>query len=87
MCRVFWNNRMPAPACDNVRAVPKKPVVWIGSIWFTLPSGECDTRTWRSNGKITKKQAQEVLKALLDSLIGEHGSNSAVDSGFTLRSR
>lgn len=87
MCRVFWNNRMTHPVCDSVRSVPRKPVVWHGSIWLTLPSGECDTRTWRSNGRITRQDAQAVLQALLASLIGEHGNHTAVDSGFTLKSR
>lgn len=88
MCQVFWNSRMQGPpVCDNVRSVPKKPVVWIGSVWLTLPGGECDTRSWRSNGRITRQQAQDVLKALLDQLVGEHGKDSAVDSGFTLKSR
>jgi hypothetical protein len=75
------------PRCDNLRSVPKKPVVWMGEIWLQLPSGERDIRSWRSNGPITKGHAQTVLGQLLDSLIGEHGKNSAVDSGFWIKSR
>lgn len=88
MVSVVWRNSMNGPPqCDNARACPRGKVVWIGSIWLTLPSGECDTRTWRSNGKITRQDAQSVLQALLASLIGEHGNHTAVDSGFTLKSR
>lgn len=67
--------------------LPKRPVIWFGEIWLILPSGEKDTRSWRSNHKITKDQVREVLHALLDRLIGEHGRDTAIHSGFTVRSR
>lgn len=75
------------PQCDNVRSCPKKNVVWLGSVWLTLPDGACHTRTWRSSGKISKADAQNVLRAVLDQLILEFGNDKAVDSGFTLKSR
>lgn len=86
MCLVIWRNSMNGPPIVS-GGMPKVPTVWFGEIYLVMPSGEKDTRQWRSNGKITRKDAQAVLEKLLDMLIGEHGKESAVDSGFTIRSR
>lgn len=88
MTRVVWTNSVGGlPRCNNVRSVPKKPVIWRGSVWLLLPSGERDTRNWKSHNKITREDAQKVLGAVLDSLIAEHGNDTAVDSGYTLECR
>lgn len=96
MSRVEWRNGMAAPAIVSVRGrpsgTPKKPVIWHGEIWLKLPAGEdgrCETdiRAWRANKPLTKQQAQAVLRQLLDQLIGEHGKQSAIDSGFWMQSR
>lgn len=85
--RIEWNNEMPTVHPMTRGRLPKKPVVWIGEIWLTLPSGEKDIRAWRSNQPITTAQARTVLGQLLDSLIGEHGKDSARSSGFWCKSR
>lgn len=87
MSHIFWRNSMAVPVIDNARSVSKKPLIWFGEIWLILPDGEKDTRAWRSNKPMTRQQAQTVLAQLLDQLIGEHGSDAAVDSGFFMRSR
>jgi hypothetical protein len=88
MSLVQWNNGMDGPpVVDNARSVPKKPVIWIGSIWLVLPTGEKLERSWRSNQPISRSQAQTVLAQLLDQIINEVGKDSAVDSGFWMRSR
>lgn len=84
---IEWNNNMPTTQPRTVGRLPKKPVVFIGEIWLTLPSGEKDIRAWRSNQPITTDQARTVLGQLLTSLINEHGKDSAVSSGFWTKSR
>lgn len=84
---VRWDNRQPTVIPRTIGKLPKKPVVWIGAVWLQMPDGEMDTRSWRSNGPIHHCQAREVLAALLDSLIAEHGKDSAVWSGFYCKSR
>lgn len=71
----------------TIGRLPRKAVVWIGEIWLTLPSGEKDIRSWRSNQPITTDQARTVLGQLLTSLINEWGKDSAVSSGFWCSSR
>ncbi len=85
--RVEWSNDMAGTQPRVTGRLPKRPVVWIGEIWLTLPGGEKDVRAWRSNQAITTAQARTVLEQLLNSLIGEHGKNSAVNSGFWCKSR
>lgn len=88
MSLIQWHNSMDGPpVVDSARSVPKKPVMWHGEIWLILASGEKDARAWRSKTPITRHQAQAVMGQLLDSLVGEHGKDMAVDSGFWLRSR
>lgn len=85
---VRWCNRMDGPPIvDGKRSVPKKPVIWIGSIWLVLPDGEKVERSWRSNQPITDKQAQAVLGQLLAQMVAEVGSDAAVDAGFWMKSR
>lgn len=84
---IQWSNEMPTTHPMTRGRLPKKPVVWIGEIWLTLPTGEKDIRAWRSNQPITTAQARTVLGQLLDSLIGEHGKHSAKSSGFWAKSR
>lgn len=85
--RVEWNNEMAGITPRTIGRLPKRPVIWIGEIWLTLPSGEKDIRAWRSNQPITTAQARTVLGQLLDSLIGEHGKHTATSSGFWCKSR
>lgn len=84
---IEWNNEMKTTQPRIQGQLPRKPVVWIGEIWLLIPGGEKDIRAWRSNSPITTDQAQTVLGQLLDSLIGEHGKDSAISSGFWCRSR
>ena len=85
--RIEWSNDMTTTQPKTIGRLPRKAVVWIGEIWLTLPGGEKDIRAWRSNQPITTAQARTVLGQLLASLIGEHGEDSAVNSGFWIRSR
>lgn len=88
MSLVRWCNLMAGPPqVDGNRSVPKKPVIWVGSIWLKLPDGEKHERSWRSNQPITRGQAQEVLHALLAEMVAEVGNNTAVDAGFWMKSR
>lgn len=85
--RIEWSNDMPTTQPKTIGRLPRKAVVWIGEIWLTLPGGEKDIRAWRSNQPITTAQARTVLGQLLSGLIGEHGKDSAVSSGFWCKSR
>lgn len=85
--RVEWSNEMAGTTPRTIGRLPKRPVIWIGEIWLTLPSGEKDVRAWRSNQPMTTGQARTVLGQLLQNLIGEHGKDSAVSSGFWTKSR
>lgn len=85
--RVDWHNEMASHHPRVTGKLPKKPVVWIGEIWLTLPTGEKDIRAWRSNQPMSTEQAKTVLGQLLGRLIGEHGKDSAVSSGFWCKSR
>lgn len=88
MSLVRWCNRMDGPPIvDGKRSVPKKPVIWIGSIWLVLPDGEKQERSWRSNQPITRQQAQTVLAQLLEQMVAEVGNDAAVDAGFWMKSR
>lgn len=85
--RIEWSSEMHNTLPRTIGRLPRKAVVWIGEIWLTLPSGEKDIRSWRSNQPITTDQARTVLGQLLTSLINEHGKDSAVSSGFFCKSR
>lgn len=85
--RVDWHNEMESLHPRVTGRLPRRPVVWFGEIWLTLPSGEKDIRAWRSNQPMSTDQAKTVLGQLLDRLIGEHGKDSAVSSGFFCKSR
>lgn len=96
LSRVEWRNGMPAPMIVSVVGrpcgAPKKPVIWHGEIWLLVPAEdptklEKDVRAWRANKPLTRQQAQAVLAQLLEQLIGEHGTDAAVDSGFWMQSR
>lgn len=96
MSRVEWRNGMAAPVIVSVRGrpcgAPKKPVIWHGETWLVVPTEdrtklETDVRAWRANKPLTRQQAQTVLAQLLEQLIGEHGNDTAVDSGFWMQSR
>lgn len=88
MSRITWSNKVGGlPICDNARSVPRKPVVWWGTVWLRLPNGQKAEIGWRSKGPITRSQAQEVMAAMLDDLIKDEGEDAAVDSGFTLECR
>ena len=75
------------PRVDNKRSVPKKPQVWWGDVWLLMPDGSRHVRSWRSQSKIQRSDAQIILAAMLDDLVNECGANSAVDSGFRLECR
>lgn len=85
--KIVWSNDMATLQPQTIGRLPKKPVIWIGEIWLQVQGGERDIRSWRSNNPITKEQARTVLFQLLESLIGEHGKDSAVSSGFWCKSR
>lgn len=88
MSRIVWCNSVGGlPQCDNARSVPKRPVIWLGEVWLRMPNGDRHARGWRSHQPITRQQAQDVLRAMLDDLIEECGRDSAVDSGFRMRCR
>lgn len=88
MTRVTWCNSVGGhPQVDNARSVPKKPVIWWGNVWLLMPNGYKHSRPWRAKQKITRQQAQDVLRAMLDDLIDECGSDAAIDSGFRLECR
>lgn len=85
--RIEWHNGMPTTYPMTRGRLPRKPVVWIGEVWLQLPGGERDIRAWRSNQPLSQDQARTVLQQLLASLIGEHGKDTAVNSGFWCKSR
>ena len=88
MTRVVWSNQVGGlPRVDNARSVPKRPVIWRGEVWLRMPNGERHARGWRSHNKITRAQAQDVMRAMLDNLIEECGRDAATDSGFRLECR
>lgn len=91
--KIEWNNGMSSqqPRIVTVQGrhvgIPKKPVVWIGELWFQVAHGERDIRAFRSNGPITQSQVKEVLAMLHARLVGEHGTDGVVNSGFWVQSR
>lgn len=85
--QIQWRNSMQDRAPTITGRLPKKPVIWFGEIYLTMPDGEKDIRAWRSKQPMTCAQARTVLGQLLMMLIDEHGKDSAVDSGFWCRSR
>jgi len=85
--RIEWSHGMASTQPRITGKLPKKPVIFIGEIWLTLPNGEKDIRAWRSNQPITTTQARTVLGQLLEQLISEHGKDSAISSGFYCKSR
>lgn len=88
LSRITWCNSVGGlPQVDNARSVPKRPVVWWGDVWLAMPDGTKDTRAWRAKQPITRGQAQEVLRAMLDDLIAENGNDTAIDSGFRMECR
>jgi len=88
MTRVTWCNSVGGlPVVDNVRSVPKKPVMWHGEVWLKMPDGSRSARSWRSHDKISRHNAQEVMAVMLDELIDECGKDAAIDSGFRLECR
>lgn len=84
---IEWSNRMPTTQPRITGRLPRKPTHFFGEIYLQLPGGERDVRAWRSNQKMTTTQARTVLEQLLNSLIGEHGRDQAISSGFWVRSR
>lgn len=88
MSRITWCNSVGGnPAVDNARSVPKKPVIWWGTVWLLLPNGCRHTQSWRTTTPITRQDAQVILRTLLDELIEECGRDAAIDSGFRLECR
>lgn len=88
MSRVTWSNRVGGlPQVDNARSVPKRPVTWFGEVWLLMPNGAKHSRGWRSHNKITRQQAQDVMRAMLEDLIDECGKDAAIDSGFRMETR
>lgn len=85
--RIEWKNEMAGTQPIQIGKQPKKPVHWIGEIFLILPTGEKDIRAFRSNAPMSTQNVQTVLGQLLDRLIGEHGKDSAVNSGFWVKSR
>jgi len=85
--RVEWNNHMKTTNPMTTGQLPKKPVIWRGEVFLQLPGGIKDVRQWISRQPMTTDQARVVLGQLLNQLIGEHGKDSAVHSGFVAVSR
>jgi hypothetical protein len=85
--RIEWSNDMATTHPRRSGQLPKKAVHWIGEIWLLLPSGEKDIRSFRTNNPLSTGHVQVVLGQLLDRLVGEHGKESAVSSGFWCKSR
>lgn len=92
-CHVVWKNSMgdAAPHVNNARLVPKKPTIWYGEIYLVVPDDDGnlvkDSRTWKTPNKVLKEDAMFIVDELRKRLIGEHGKDNAVDSGFWMRSR
>lgn len=88
MTRITWSTSIGGiPRVDNKRSVPKKPQVWWGDVWLLMPDGARHTRSWRSQQKIARTDAQLILAAMLDDLVKECGENAAVDSWFRMECR
>lgn len=88
MSRITWSNKVGGlPVVDNARSVPRKPVVWWGTVWLRLPNGQKTEACWRAKHPITRQQAQQVMAAMLADMIADEGEDSAIDSGFTLECR
>lgn len=88
MSRITWFNSVGGlPVVDDARSVPKKPVIWRGEVWLRLPDGSKSSREWKVKQRVTREQAQDVMRAMLDDLLDECGRNEAIDAGFTLECR
>lgn len=88
MVSVTWSNSVGGhPQVSSARSVPKRPVIWHGTIWLKMPDGTVDRRTWRAQQKVTRQQAQDILRQMLEDLIAENGENAAIDAGFRMECR
>lgn len=86
MSLVSWRNGQDAPQVNGWRNVPRKPVIWHGELWLKLPDGTKVSQTWRARQKIRGSEAIDVVRALLNELVAENGTE-AIDSGFWIQSR
>lgn len=66
--------------------MPKRPVIWHGTIWMEFREGDeviRDTREWKSSSPILRTEAQAIIHAMLDQIIITNG-NQALRAGFEL---
>lgn len=88
MSRIVWSNKVGGlPIVDNARSVPRKPVIWWGTVWLRLATGQLVSMGWRAKSAITRQQAQEVMASMLAQIIMDEDAEDAIDSGFTLECR
>lgn len=85
MAKIEWRHTWASnkPRIKGKRFMPKRPVIWWGAVWMEYPDGTRDTREWRTGSPILRKEAQDILKSLLNDLLQENG-NTAINAGFVM---
>lgn len=86
MARIEWRHTWSndKPRIHGARFMPKRPVIWWGKVWMEYPDGHRHIREWKTSSPILRKEAQDVLKAMLADLLNEHGAG-AVNAGFEMQ--
>jgi hypothetical protein len=85
VAKIEWRHTWASnkPRIKGKQFMPKRPVIWWGSVWMEYPDGTRDTREWRTCTPILRKEAQRTLKAMFNDLLKENGNN-AVNAGFVM---
>lgn len=86
MCRIYWKSPWEHPRVHGRRFIPKRPVIWHGTIWMEFREGDeviRDTREWKASSPILRHEAQEIIHEMLNQIIITNG-NKALGAGFEL---
>lgn len=84
MVRIEWKNTSGSLRIHGKRFMPKRPVNWRGQVWMKFNRGteiETVSREWKTGSPIFRKEAQHILRAMLQDIIDQSGDD-AFDAGF-----
>lgn len=87
--RVDWKLNYQSPRIRGKRFAPKRPVNWKGGVSMGYIEGDqrvTDAREWVSPFPLTRDQALDIMKAMLQDIIDESGQG-AVDAAFWMEAK
>jgi hypothetical protein len=82
--RVDWKLHYQSPRIRGKRFAPKRPVNWKGGVTMTYKNEKetmTDSREWVSPYPLTRDQALDVMKAMLQDIIDDSGQG-AIGAAF-----